>query len=286
MTARWRRLPHRPLVLGHRGSPRRVTENTIASFELALDEGADGVELDVRLCGTGEPVVFHDEDLVRLANRPDRIEDLPWGDVRDVRLTGGGRIPLLAHVLEALGPETLVNVELKVERARQAAHLVGTVAAVLATDRDPERFVVSSFHPRALWELRRQASTLLAGQLFAEEQAWALREAVAADLLRPFAVHPEHVLVTPRRLARWQRLGFAVHVWTVDDPHRARTLSRMGVGALITNTPATLRTALELHLAEDEDLAEGVARLRDPLDPVLDWDEVRAGLLAEDQDKR
>jgi len=60
------RAPGRPLVLGHRGASADAPENTLAAFRLAMDQGADGVELDVWRCATGEAVVAHDEDARRV----------------------------------------------------------------------------------------------------------------------------------------------------------------------------------------------------------------------------
>src|SRR5438874_1738897 len=62
-----------PLVIGHRGASSREPENSVAAFRRAAVDGADGVELDVLCCGTGEVVVFHDDDLLRLGGRPDRV---------------------------------------------------------------------------------------------------------------------------------------------------------------------------------------------------------------------
>ena len=102
-----------PLVLGHRGASARETENTAAAFQRARTDGADGVELDVLLSATGEGMVFHDDDLARLAGRPERIADLPYRALREVKLPGGTTIPTLEEALEACGPDLLVNVELK-----------------------------------------------------------------------------------------------------------------------------------------------------------------------------
>jgi glycerophosphoryl diester phosphodiesterase len=81
-----------------------------ARFERAARDGADGVELDVLCCRTGEVVVFHDDDLLRLAGRPERIDALAFAAVREVTLSGGVGIPTLEEAFEACGPELLVNV--------------------------------------------------------------------------------------------------------------------------------------------------------------------------------
>ena len=63
---RWGR-NSRPLVIAHRGASADAVENTRAAFRLAREQSADGVELDVLRCGSGEVVVVHNDDLVRLA---------------------------------------------------------------------------------------------------------------------------------------------------------------------------------------------------------------------------
>ncbi len=110
---RFRAKPSRQLVFGHRGASAHETENTLESIERAVADGADGVEIDVRLTRCGEVVVFHDDDLSRLSHRIARVADCSLAELRDVRLRGGGRISTLSEVLEAAGPDTLVNVEIK-----------------------------------------------------------------------------------------------------------------------------------------------------------------------------
>ncbi len=71
-----------PLVIAHRGASAERVENTVEAFGRARELGADGVELDVMRCGTGEVVVFHDDDLARLAGRPDVIRATPLAALR------------------------------------------------------------------------------------------------------------------------------------------------------------------------------------------------------------
>src|SRR5262249_40045398 len=92
-----------PVIIGHRGASNVETENTVPAFARARAHGADGVELDVMTCGTGEVVVFHDDDLGRLAHRPERIADTPFAVLRQVVLAPGATIPTLDEVFEACG---------------------------------------------------------------------------------------------------------------------------------------------------------------------------------------
>ena len=77
----------RPLIIGHRGASAHAPENSLEAFSRAAADGADGVELDVLRCATGEVVVFHDDDLARLGGRAERIAALSLAELRALRLT-------------------------------------------------------------------------------------------------------------------------------------------------------------------------------------------------------
>jgi glycerophosphoryl diester phosphodiesterase len=238
----------RPLVLGHRGASAEAPENTLAAFRLALAQGADGVELDVWRCATGQVVVAHDEDTRRVAGASLRIPDAPLAALRALDVGAwkgdrfrGERMPLLAEVLEAL-PGAVVNVELK-SRGRDL-RLAEAAASVVARAGAQGRVVVSSFDWRLVVAFRVAAPDVPVGLLFDDERAWRLRLFAATRLLGPSAVHPERGLVTPARARAWARRGLAVNVWTVDDPAEAVSLARLGAAAVITNVPGRIREAL------------------------------------------
>lgn len=241
-----------PLVLAHRGASALETENTLAAFRRALAEGADGVELDVQRCATGEVVVFHDDDLTRLAERPERIDQLCLGALREVRLLRGGEIPTLAEALEACGAAALVNIEIKYEGffLGGCCALVDGVAEVVDRADARQRVLLSSFNPGVVWRWRQIRPDVPSGLLFEQprpfHRPWPLRTDVLLPLLRPFAVHPENTLCTRDRVARWRARGYAVNVWTVDAPERIIALAAMGVSGIITNDPAKARSALTL----------------------------------------
>jgi glycerophosphoryl diester phosphodiesterase len=235
-----------PLVLGHRGASACETENTAAAFRRARTDGADGVELDVLLAATGEVMVFHDDDLARLGGRPERVGDLPYATLRDVKLPGGTTIPTLEEALEACGPDLLVNVELKASElgVAKVAALVEAVAEVIARTDSARRVLVSSFNPWAVRLWMRRAPSVRAALLFERLSMLPLRRAWLAPWLRPFALHPELVLCSAERVAAWKRRGYMVNVWTVDEPAALAACRRMGVDGVITNDPARTRAAL------------------------------------------
>ncbi|RMG17240.1 MAG: glycerophosphodiester phosphodiesterase [Deltaproteobacteria bacterium] len=225
-------------IWAHRGESAHHLENTLEAFHAAVAAGADGIELDVRRCASGEAVVFHDATLERLAGRPEAVASLSLARLRAVRLGGGSRIPTLVEALEATG-SLEVNVELKVDGWRPTGVEAAAVEAIRRAGAQ-HRVLVSSFHPLALLRLRRLAPRLRRALLF----DGAHPTACLAPVLGVEALHPDDRLVTRRHLQRWRHLAPVVNVWTVDEAARARQLAAWGVDGLITNDPARIRDAL------------------------------------------
>ncbi|HEY0712442.1 MAG TPA: glycerophosphodiester phosphodiesterase [Polyangia bacterium] len=247
LAERWRRGERgRPLILGHRGASAREVENTLPAFAQAEAEGADGVELDVFLCASGEIVVFHDDDLQRLAGMPQRVRELSLRELRAVTLLRGGRIPTLAEVFEACGPELLVNVEIKSLGMgdRSLPALVAGVSDVIDHCAAASRVLISSFDPQVVLLWQQLRADVPAALVFEDGIGPALGKALTLPFLRPKAVHPEAVLCRPDLVAAWHAAGYLVNTWTVDEPNRLRDLSRVGVDGIITNDPAGALLAL------------------------------------------
>jgi glycerophosphoryl diester phosphodiesterase len=236
-----RRAPNRrPLVLGHRGARHAAPENTMAAFALALAEGADGFELDVRLDRSGRVVVAHDVHLSRVSGGTHHglIHELGPHELARVELAGGQFVPALADVLVwAREHDARVNVELKGDAPDLRALASAVVKLVRELGAPPERIWFSSFHP---WLVRA-----MAGSLPRHATCWlvhqgqrAFRDGHLFRVLGAAGVHPERALVTPERVATWRRRGALIHTWTVNDPAEAERLSRFGVDGIISDNPA------------------------------------------------
>jgi glycerophosphoryl diester phosphodiesterase len=244
----------RPAILGHRGSPKQRPENTLESFQLALSEGADGIELDVMRCATGEVVVIHDVELGRLAGRAGRVRATPWSVLRDLDV-GSHLDPRYAHVrlillpdlLETLPSSALINVELKDQDSwsRPDLGLASSVGRLLRAAPNPARLLVSSFNPLLLAAFRRAAPEIATGFLFAESQPFGVRQAELGMLLGVRALHPSLALCETRALHRWRARGYGLCAWTIDEPAVAIALHQLGVDCLISNVPGLLRSAFE-----------------------------------------
>jgi len=234
-----------PLILGHRGAMAHAPENSLEAFACARDAGADGIELDVRMTGDGEIVVFHDPHLRRLAGRPERISSMKASQLAAVELLSGARIPTLAETLTALPAGFVVNVEIKAEglAAKRVDRLVEATARVVNECGGHLSVVMSSFSPRVLWHWR-SFSDVPAGFLFDGGPGASFRARTARWLLEPTALHPSHRFATAERVKIWREGGLVVNVWTPNTPRDVRAARDSGVDAIITDDPAMAIAAL------------------------------------------
>lgn len=215
----------------------------MAAVDRALRQGADGVEVDVRLTADGVPVCHHDPVLSRTAGDPRPVSavdhaDLPW--------IGSHRVPRLSEVLDLVAGRGRLVVELK---APHGPELTGpaTVEAVLRVLRrhDLTRVTVSSFDRPCLLALRRAALPVATGLLGSP--------GVPFDLLLRRAVQDGHVEVHPHvssvlgrldLVATARRFGLRVTAWTVDAADELHELGAAGVHAAICDDPREARAAL------------------------------------------
>jgi glycerophosphoryl diester phosphodiesterase len=235
-----------PLVWGHRGASLAHPENTLRALAAALDAGADGVELDVRRCGSGEVVLMHDPTLARTAGDPRRVAEVSFEVLRGLDVGGGERVPTLHEALDLVrGRDRLLDVEVKADdddRGALCAAVTRTLRARSPADR--AGVMLSTFDPRALVRLLAWLPDVPVALLFDASHTGRVLRYLGPALPGVRGVNPEHVLCTPASVARWRRAGLLVTPWTVDDPARLRELAGMGVDGVITNDPAAARAAL------------------------------------------
>ncbi len=228
----------RPIV-GHRGAAGEHPENTLRSFDGALDQGADALELDVRVTRDGTPVVMHDATVDRTTSGSGAVRAHTLDQLRSLDAGQGERVPLLAEVLVRY-PETPLIIEIKEEEAARP-----TLEA-LTRARAEARVIVGSFVHAALRPFPPVAFARSASRrettLF--WLASRLRLRFPGRSYRAFTVPERHgrlTVVDALFMRAAGKRGMPVHVWTVDEPEEARRLRALGVAGIITNFPARMR---------------------------------------------
>jgi len=253
-----------PLIIGHRGASAFAPENTLAAFERALKDGADGLEFDVQLTRDGVPVVIHDANLRRTALRDGKVSALSadelaridvgtWFNLHYPQLAhprfSRERVPTLAQVLKSFAARChVLYVEMKC-RAGETGALASEVVNLVRADAHVERVVVESFALDAIKEIKQLAPEIRTAALFDRKLSRLLpssRKIIAQALdcgANEIALH--HSLVTSHIIQSARRENLNTLAWTVDDPLWMQTERAAGLCAVITNYPARMRAALD-----------------------------------------
>lgn len=215
-----------PLLLGHRGAPKRARENTIEAFRLALEAGLDGLELDVHRTQDGILAIYHDFDLNGLS-----IARSSWATLRQA----APWMPRLEEVFELAEsfPHARLNLELKSQPGESDGREQALAEALRAWPQREQAWV-SSFDPFALLRLSKLGLEPLA-LLYAHQEILDLLPCLPVQ-----GVHPHHSLLDQAKVAAFKQKGLFVYTWTVNDLELARRLLAWGVDGIIGDYPEVL----------------------------------------------
>ncbi len=219
-------------IIAHRGASATHHENTLSAFTEALRLGANGIELDVHLCASGQPVVIHDNSLERTANAHGLVEGYTAKELNEFDVGNGERIPTLDKVLGSYHTrKTRFWIELKQERAAKA------VAALITSYVSTKRYeyeqliVISSLHTSLQEVIRINPNIVTGATLYQEPESLSeIIELTGADFILP-----EHELVTDALMKNARQHDVRVIPWTVNNIFRANALKKMGVHGIITD---------------------------------------------------
>ena len=228
-------------IFAHRGASDAAPENTLPAFARAVEQGADGIELDVHLSRDGELVVIHDETLDRTTDGAGWVQDRTLAELRALRADNGlpgfaeARIPTLREVLDLLRPtDLLLNIELKTSLVWYEGIEAKTLALVAEYGMQ-DRVIYSSFNHYSVETVRRLAPQARTAYLFSDILIDIEGQAAARGV---GGLHPGLWNVRMRDfLPRYLASGLAVRVWTVNEEADLRWLLQAGAD-VITNRPA------------------------------------------------
>ncbi len=236
-------------ILGHRGASAYAPENTLYAFKLAMDQGADGVELDVHLSRDGELAVIHDERVDRTTNGHGFVKDMTLEELKALDASCGkegfsnAKIPTLAEVYRLFaGTRHIINVEIKTD----IMDYPGICEKLIALEDSMQmngRIIYSSFNHYTVDELLRLRPTAKVGLLYLSilDSPWDYASRLGAACLHP---HFITLSKTPEMAKNCAARNIETNVWTVDDPTWMKRLIDMGVTSLITNRPDLARTVV------------------------------------------
>ena len=247
----WSQIP-RPTIFAHRGASYYAPENTLAAFDLAVRQGADGIELDAKLTADRHVVVIHDQTLERTTAHRGRVKDTTLAEIR--RLDAGSHfdfafrgepIPTLDEVFASFGHRTFINIELT-NYASMADALPEKVAELVKHYNLEQRVLLSSFNPFALIRARRLLPGVPIGLLAMQGWRGSWARGWLGHWLSYQSLHPELSDVNPRLVEDIHRWGTRLYVYTVNRSQDMRRLFKMKVDGIYTDDPVLARQALSI----------------------------------------
>jgi glycerophosphoryl diester phosphodiesterase len=227
-----------PVFVAHRGASDRALENSLSAFSIAVADGADMIEFDVRLTSDGVPVVFHDERTGRTAKANLEVAGATAARLRTAILKNGEPIPTLSEVLDLVRGRIPLNVESKVPGGVAAA------AKVLAGARYRGAILLSSGFREECLAARSLRPALPCGLVTRRpsmsDLAFCLRHGLSS-------IHPDHRFLTVLRVRKVLSAGIPLLPYTVDDPDVAFRLIDAGAAGVFSNRAQSLREAWSLR---------------------------------------
>jgi len=207
-------------------------ENTLRSFQKALDLGVDMIELDVYLCKTGELVVIHSDKLSRTTDGRGFVRNMSFKELEEMDAGKGEKIPSLQQVLDLIDKKTIVNIELKGPgTAKPSINIIEHYIEEKGWSYD--NFILSSFNLNEVKETKTLNPQIKIG----------LNSTLTRTIEKHAAkVNPSYVSVNFNTISKkfiknTREKGMKVLVWTVDKAADIEKMKALGVDGIISNFP-------------------------------------------------
>ena len=228
------------LIYGHRGASGHAPENTLEAFQLSMDMGADGFELDVHMSKDGELVVIHDESVDRTTNGTGLVRELTLAQLKELDACNGmekyrgAKIPTLGEVFDLIrDTHHIVNVEVKGDDWFYPQ--IEEKCLALAKEKGIEdRVIYSSFNHYTLMRLRELKPDAKLGMLFGDimVRPWEYAQQLHVDYLHPLKMN----IYVPGFAEGTYAAGYGINMWTINDEETMAECLKHDAG-IITNYP-------------------------------------------------
>jgi glycerophosphoryl diester phosphodiesterase len=224
------------LKIGHRGAKGHAPENTLISFQTAMDLDVDGIELDVHLTSDLQLICIHDDTLNRTTSGIGLINSFTLSELKALRIDNLHEIPKLEEVLDLINKKIFVNIELKGKNT--AKPVVDVIESYLnGKNWNYNHFLISSFDWIALQEVRSLNPNIALGVLTQSNLGLAIG---FADFIQAKSIHPYFHLLTKENTALMQQKGFQVFPWTVNELEDIQKIKSFQVDGIISDFPDRL----------------------------------------------
>ncbi len=229
------------LVIAHRGASKHAPENTIESFELAVKQKADYIELDIWETADRELVVVHDEKLPDASGK--KVTDVSRDELVEIYRTHRNlTVPTFEEVLQSLQNKIKFDIEVKFHG--READIISLTSSYL----DSEDFIITSFFPKVLKTASKVDKDVNIGYLMSPLRlndwidTFRTKEAV---MMKCTTILPYWRMATRRLIEKYQEKGIQTWTWVINDKKRMLSFIKKGGTGIITDDPALAITIRE-----------------------------------------
>lgn len=250
----------RPMVIAHRGFSGKAPENTLTAVRMAMELGADMVEIDVTLSSDGVAIVLHDDTLDRTTDGTGKAQETLWADLQALdagswfhRRFAGEPVPSLTQMLDLVKDQILINIEIKTEAVGESAlgGIEEKIAEAVRERHMVNQVIVSSFNPLALLHLHQVAPEIRSASLYNRQLHQALLPSEITRQVHASAFNVSQAYLNTSMLEDARANGLPVSVYTVNWTWRMSRLIHRGVDAIFTDRPDRMLRLVEKQVRRE-----------------------------------
>ena len=218
---------------GHRGARGYEPENTLLSFQKALDLKVDIIELDVHCSKDKKLVVIHDESVDRTTDKVGLVKSFTLEDLKKLKLDKNQQIPTLQEVLDLVNKKVMVNIEIKdIDAVNEVCKLIEHYVDNKGWSYN--QFLVSSFSHNLLLVTKRNNNKILTASLIENVHSNYFN---LVDILKPYSINISYKNVTKELIMEAHKRKMKVFVWTVNDSKDVEQMKQLGVDGIFSDYP-------------------------------------------------
>ena len=230
------------LIFGHRGAPLIKPENTIASFEVALSQNVDGIELDIQLTSDGKIIVFHDFTIIDHHQKEHLIKNLSFNDIQS--LCPKIIIPTLNDVCQIFPSDKILNIEIKSQNLHNKLIVEQTIQTITKHGLN-DNSIISSFNPFVLLTIKKINSQIKIGLLWSQSPTtpWFVTH-YSANQLEPYSFHAS-IHYMNDKIANWViKNNMKLFFYTINTESELNKAKLFNADGIFSDDPNILNTKI------------------------------------------
>lgn len=243
-----------PIIFAHRGANSFAPENSLSAFEKAIDIGCDGIELDVRLCASGEVVVFHDRSTARMTGHRGSIHRMNFSEIKQLILGNIDstieKIPTLDQILELARKKVLINIDIKKDPFFKN-NLEEKIIQILKRHSLKENIILSSFNPFVLKKIALLYPGLHNGFIFRNRSSMMFLNGQPVQSL-----HARYRILDKNYISNLTQRASEIYAWTIDEAKGMLEQIQLGIHGIISNNPEIFLQLKQLIQKERKSIPE------------------------------